>query len=109
ESAAPRVTTPRARPVDVRFAVARARSLLGQQSSNSPDDDPAKRESDVLSPRERQVAHLVARGLTNREIAVELVIAERTADTHVSNILNKLDLSSRAQLAAWAVRHGLLA
>jgi non-specific serine/threonine protein kinase len=54
------------------------------------------------------VAVLVARGLTNRQIADSLVIAERTADVHVSNILNKLDLSSRAQLAAWVVRHGLL-
>ncbi len=101
EAPAPRVTTPRARAVDVRFAVARARSLLGQQSSNSPDDNPAESESDVLSPRERQVAHLVARGLTNREIAGELVIAERTADTHVSNVLSKLGLRTRAQIAAW--------
>jgi non-specific serine/threonine protein kinase len=54
------------------------------------------------------VATLVARGLTNRQIAAALVISERTADVHVSNILNKLTLSSRAQLAAWVVRHGLL-
>ena len=62
----------------------------------------------LLTPRERQVAILVARGLTNRQIAETLVIAERTADVHVSNILNKLTLTSRAQLAAWVVRHGLL-
>jgi DNA-binding NarL/FixJ family response regulator len=61
-----------------------------------------------LTPREREVATLVARGLTNRQIAANLVIAERTADVHVSNILNKLTLNSRAQLAAWVVRHGLL-
>ncbi len=66
------------------------------------DDEPAERETDALSPRERQVASLVARGLTNREIAAELVIAERTADTQVSNVLSKLGLRTRAQIAAWA-------
>jgi predicted ATPase/DNA-binding CsgD family transcriptional regulator/DNA-binding XRE family transcriptional regulator len=61
-----------------------------------------------LTPREREVAALVARGLTNRQIAATLVISERTADVHVSNILNKLTLNSRAQLAAWVVREGFL-
>jgi DNA-binding NarL/FixJ family response regulator/Tfp pilus assembly protein PilF len=61
----------------------------------------------VLTPREREVAALVAQGLSNRQIAARLVVSERTADVHVSNILHKLDLSSRAQLAAWAVRAGL--
>jgi predicted ATPase/DNA-binding NarL/FixJ family response regulator len=61
-----------------------------------------------LTPREREVSVLVARGLTNRQIAEALVIADRTADVHVSNILNKLTLTSRAQLAAWVVRQGLL-
>ena len=61
----------------------------------------------VLTPREREVAALVAEGLSNRQIAVRLVVSERTADVHVSNILRKLDLTSRAQLAAWAVRAGL--
>jgi non-specific serine/threonine protein kinase len=61
----------------------------------------------VLTPREREVAALIASGMTNRQIAKALVIAERTADVHVSNILNKLTLTSRAQLAVWAVRHDL--
>ncbi|HEX8968237.1 MAG TPA: tetratricopeptide repeat protein [Chloroflexota bacterium] len=61
-----------------------------------------------LTPREREVAALVARGMTNRQIAGALVISERTADVHVSNILNKLTLTSRSHLAAWVVRHGLL-
>jgi non-specific serine/threonine protein kinase len=60
-----------------------------------------------LSRRECEVATLVARGLTSREIAVRLVISERTAETHVSNILGKLGVASRAQIAAWAVEHGL--
>jgi ATP/maltotriose-dependent transcriptional regulator MalT len=61
-----------------------------------------------LTPRETQVAVLVARGLTNREIAAELAIAEGTAATHVGHILSKLGLRSRTQLAAWAVDHKLL-
>jgi predicted ATPase/DNA-binding CsgD family transcriptional regulator/transcriptional regulator with XRE-family HTH domain len=61
-----------------------------------------------LSAREREVAALVARGLTNREIATELVIAEWTAVAHVRNILTKLGLSRRAQVAAWGAEQGLL-
>lgn len=53
------------------------------------------------------MAALVARGLTNRQIAEELTIAEATAERHVINILNKLDLHSRTQIAAWAVAQGL--
>ena len=65
--------------------------------------------SDLLSARERDVAQLVTRGYSNRQIAEELVIAPRTADTHVGNILSKLDLHTRAELAVWAVEHGLTA
>jgi ATP/maltotriose-dependent transcriptional regulator MalT len=54
-----------------------------------------------LSRRELEVANLIARGRTNREIAEELVIALSTAERHVANILGKLSLSSRTQLAAW--------
>jgi DNA-binding CsgD family transcriptional regulator/pimeloyl-ACP methyl ester carboxylesterase len=61
----------------------------------------------ALSPREREVVALVARGLTNREIAHELVLAEKTVENHVGRILVKLDLRSRTQLAAYAVEHGL--
>ncbi|WP_043660756.1 ATP-binding protein [Nocardia thailandica] len=56
-----------------------------------------------LTGREFEVATLVADGRTNREIAAELVIATRTADTHVRNILTKLDLANRTQLAAWVL------
>jgi DNA-binding NarL/FixJ family response regulator len=64
-------------------------------------------EAFVLSRRERQVAALVARGLTNRQIAIELVVSARTAETYVSRILRKLELRSRTQLAVWAFEHGL--
>ena len=60
-----------------------------------------------LTPREREVLAGVARGLSNRAIAAELGITERTARTHVSNILAKLGLSSRTQAALLAVEHGL--
>ena len=62
----------------------------------------------ALTPREREVAVRIARGLTNRQMAVELALAERTVDVHVSNILSKLDMSSRAQVAAWVVENGWL-
>jgi DNA-binding NarL/FixJ family response regulator len=55
------------------------------------------------------VAALVARGKSNRDMADELVLGERTIETHVGNILSKLGFSSRAQIAAWAVESGLLA
>lgn len=61
-----------------------------------------------LTRREQEVAARLARGLSNREIAAELTIAERTAETHVTRILSKLGLTRRAQLTAWAVQHDLL-
>jgi len=61
----------------------------------------------LLSRREREVAALVARGLTNREIARTLVVSERTAENHVQHILTKLGFGSRAQIAAWTVSEGL--
>lgn len=61
-----------------------------------------------LTPRELDVLRLVAVGKANKQIAVELVISERTARTHVSRILRKLELSSRTQAALWAVREGLV-
>jgi DNA-binding CsgD family transcriptional regulator len=57
----------------------------------------------ALSGREFEVAELVAKGLTDREIASELVIAQRTAESHVQHILTKLGFRSRSQIAAWAV------
>ena len=60
---------------------------------------------DHLSPREREVALLVACGLSNHRIATELVIGARTVQTHVSHILAKLGLSSRVQVASWVAEH----
>jgi predicted ATPase/DNA-binding CsgD family transcriptional regulator/Tfp pilus assembly protein PilF len=60
-----------------------------------------------LSKREVEVARLVARGATNREIAEALFLSERGAEGHVERIRNKLGVHSRAEVAAWAVSHGL--
>ena len=90
--------------MDLARAVAYARepdasvlAAIGQEASPTGDDDP-------LSPREREVATLVARGMTNREIARALVISERTVDVHVARILSKLEFSSRTQVVAWMLR-----
>jgi DNA-binding CsgD family transcriptional regulator len=62
---------------------------------------------DGLTVREREVATLVASGMTNRELAEALVISESTAEVHVKRILSKLGLKSRVQVAAWAADRGL--
>ena len=63
----------------------------------------AARSASPLSAREQEVAALVAEGLSNRQIAERLVISERTAQNHVQHVLTKLDLSNRAQIAAWVM------
>jgi predicted ATPase/DNA-binding CsgD family transcriptional regulator len=71
--------------------------------------DPAPGEPDmVLTAREREVATLLAHGLTNRQIADRLVITERTVGAHIGHILDKLGFHSRHQIAVWASQHDLL-
>jgi predicted ATPase/DNA-binding SARP family transcriptional activator/DNA-binding CsgD family transcriptional regulator len=70
-------------------------SLTAQQQPSTAAQQPA------LTRREEEVAALVARGLTNRQIATELSISEHTVATHLGKIMRKLGLSSRSQLAAW--------
>jgi RNA polymerase sigma factor (sigma-70 family) len=71
-----------------------------------PDTAGAHRGPAPLTPREHEIVQLIARGLSNREIADELVISPATAARHVANILAKLGFSSRTQVASWATRHG---
>jgi predicted ATPase/DNA-binding CsgD family transcriptional regulator len=61
-----------------------------------------------LSPREQEVAALLADGLSNRQIAERLVVTERTVAAHIEHILNKLGFASRHQVGAWAADHGLV-
>jgi DNA-binding NarL/FixJ family response regulator len=86
---------------EVRFDPAVARILARRVAQSRAPAAPAP----ALTGREREVLGLIARGLGNQAIADQLGITERTARTHVSNILGKLDLSSRTQAALWAVEH----
>jgi non-specific serine/threonine protein kinase len=79
---------------------------VGRKAAEGPFQ--ATRLHRELSIRERQVVGLIVNGLTNREIAQKLDIAEGTAANHVWHVLNKLGLNSRTQIAVWAVRHGFL-
>ncbi|GAA4486406.1 LuxR family transcriptional regulator [Rhodococcus olei] len=72
---------------------------LGEQQVSAPPPT----EAVTLTRRERQVAELVAQGLTNKAIAAKLVISQRTAQGHVEHVLAKLGFNSRAQIAAWVV------
>jgi DNA-binding NarL/FixJ family response regulator len=80
-----------------------ARRLMESLSARAAVPDPFAE----LSEREVEILRLIAEGQANKEIARSLVISERTARTHVSNILRKLGLSSRTQAALLAVREGL--
>jgi non-specific serine/threonine protein kinase len=76
-------------------AIAADERRFGQPGAQHPTDH--------LTPREREVAQLVANGLTNRHIAETLVITVATAERHIANIREKLGFTSRAQIAAWFV------
>jgi DNA-binding NarL/FixJ family response regulator len=62
-----------------------------------------------LSEREAEVARLVARGFSDRQIADELFISPRTVNAHIRNLLTKTNRINRTELAAWAVEHGIAA
>ena len=73
----------------------------GKRAGRARPPAPAVSDGAPLTPRELQVARLVAGGRSNKEIAAELVISPRTAEGHVERILAKLGFTSRAQVAAW--------
>jgi predicted ATPase/DNA-binding SARP family transcriptional activator/DNA-binding CsgD family transcriptional regulator len=76
-------------------------------SSQAPDQPLAHEQPPSLTRREQEVAVLVTRGLTNRQIASQLSISEHTVESHVAKILKKLGADSRTQIAAWATQQGL--
>ncbi|HEX4660632.1 MAG TPA: LuxR C-terminal-related transcriptional regulator [Streptosporangiaceae bacterium] len=83
-----------------------ADGAVGEAASGAPRSGTETTAPGRLTPRERQIVALIARGCSNRAIAEELVISPATAARHVANVLLKLGFSSRAQVAAWAARAG---
>ena len=96
---------------DAVVAPSTTRRLLERFAPRLPDPaqpEPAD-ELQALTPREREVVAAVARGLSNGEIADELVLSEATVKTHVGRILAKLELRDRVQIVVFAYEHGLVA
>jgi DNA-binding CsgD family transcriptional regulator/predicted negative regulator of RcsB-dependent stress response len=85
-----------------------AKALLPRTRAIFSPRRAAKQAFGGLTEREREVALLIAKGKSNREIANQLVVSYRTVETHVGTILSKLAFSSRAQIAVWAVESGLV-
>jgi predicted ATPase/DNA-binding CsgD family transcriptional regulator len=79
-----------------------------QPTRSDRQPDRSTQQVAALSPREREVAALLAHGLSNRQISEKLVITERTVAAHIEHILGKLSFASRHQVGAWADEHGLL-
>jgi DNA-binding CsgD family transcriptional regulator/tetratricopeptide (TPR) repeat protein len=95
----------------IEYALASADVSAAKDSTEKRDaarGGPSTEHPGPLTAREREVAVLVAQGVSNREIATRLFISERTAQTHVQHILDKLGFTSRTQIATWTVQHGLL-
>jgi two-component system, NarL family, response regulator NreC len=82
--------------------------VLGARLVAAEAEARAREQADPLSEREREVMRLLARGHTNQEIAKMLYISVRTAETHRAHIMQKLRLSTRAELVGYAIEQGLL-
>ena len=101
--------------IDAVISVAEGRSLLDPEVTRkvlerirkmaASSDEVARV---ALSEQEKRVLRLAAQGKTNKQIAADLFLSDKTVKHHISNILSKLNLSSRAQAAVWATQHGLL-
>ena len=82
------------------------RRLISEFAASAPHEN-ADARLDTLTPREHEVLLLMARGLSNADVARELVLEASTVKKHVANVLSKLDLRSRAQAVVFAYEHGL--
>ena len=91
------------------MSIQQATDLAVAVASGTAPGDPERTEQIQLTPRERQVAALVASGRTNRQIGRVLGISEKTAEVHLHHVMSKLDVRSRAEVAAWAVAQQLTA
>jgi non-specific serine/threonine protein kinase len=89
------------------MSVQQAADLAMAVASGAAPSDPDRTQQVPLTPRERQVAVLVASGRTNRQIGRVLGISEKTAEVHLHHVMSKLDVRSRAEVAAWAVTQHL--
>ena len=98
----------RRRPRGRRAAASYVHPALGARMVAAEAEARAAAEADPLSEREREVLRLLALGHTNQEIAKQLFISVRTAETHRAHIMQKLGLSTRAELVRYALAHGLL-
>ena len=92
---------------DTVFSPRLAGFVLDAFASGAAGQPPLDPELDQLTPREREVLRLIARGYTYREIARELYISAKTVESHVSSVLRKLQLSTRHQLTRWATERRL--
>jgi len=116
-SAVERVLAQALGPGDADWLIHAGRTMPAQQAvdlamavvSGAAPGDPDRPEVIPLTPRERQVVALVASGRTNRQIGRVLGISEKTAEVHLHHVMSKLDVRSRAEVAAWAVAHHLSA
>ncbi len=85
----------------IEYALGAEKPAPAEPGEETPDGEPL----DALTPRQQEVALLVAQGLTNRQVAAELTLSEHTVATHVRGILKKLGVQSRTELAAWITEH----
>ena len=92
---------------DTVFSPRLAGFVLDAFASGAPGQPSQDPELDQLTPREREVLRLIARGYTYKEIARELYISAKTVESHVSSVLRKLQLSTRHQLTRWATERRL--
>ena len=83
------------------------RTVIDRMARQPTPEIGSGRQLDELTPREREVLELIARGGSNKRIALELGVAEKTVKTHVGHVLAKLGVTDRTQAALWAVRNGL--
>ncbi|MBQ0902557.1 response regulator transcription factor [Micromonospora sp. U21] len=96
---------------DALLAPAVTRTLISEFVAGPPPAEPAAEPAagrDVLTAREQEIVELVARGLSNDEIASRMVISPLTAKTHVNRAMTKLHCRDRAQLVVWAYESGLI-